>query len=252
MRRWTDSARCAAGGKGRGMTERRRPVQIALQWGLVALILVAVAGLGAAILSLPDEAPGLAPSVKARMASVAVSNPVTAVLLDFRGYDTLLELGVLLLAVVAVWSLGAAQPLPRPDKDSVLSQFVLTIGPLMILVAGYLFWRGSEAPGGEFQAGAVLGALGVILLLAGRDPPPRLLGWHLRAVLVAGPLVFLAVATAVMLISGTFLRYPPANAKAYMLLVELTAIFSIAVVLVSLYMGGRPLNHGENRRLDEK
>jgi len=34
-----------------------------------------------------------------------IKNVVTAVLLDFRGYDTLLEISVLMLATVAVFSL---------------------------------------------------------------------------------------------------------------------------------------------------
>ena len=42
------------------------------------------------------------------METSGVRNPVTAVLLNFRGYDTLLEMGVLLVALLGVWSLGTA------------------------------------------------------------------------------------------------------------------------------------------------
>jgi hypothetical protein len=65
-------------------------------------------------------------------------------------------------------------------------------------------------------------------------------GTPLRLVLVAGLLVFLAVAVAVMLPGGHFLEYPRPYAKVLMLLVEVAAIFSIGAVLVSLYAGGHP------------
>ncbi|MDF1529204.1 MAG: DUF4040 domain-containing protein, partial [Sedimenticola sp.] len=72
---------------------------------LIALILI-VLGLGYALLSLPEIADGLTLNVKEKMAQSGVKNPVTAVLLNFRGYDTLLEMVVLLLALLSVWSLG--------------------------------------------------------------------------------------------------------------------------------------------------
>ncbi len=46
-----------------------------------------------------------------------VTHPVTAVLLNFRGYDTLLEVAVLLIALVGTWSLRlgpAARGRDRP------------------------------------------------------------------------------------------------------------------------------------------
>ena len=41
-------------------------------------------------------------AVAAHMAESGVEHPVTAVLLNFRGYDTLLEVAVLLLALLGV------------------------------------------------------------------------------------------------------------------------------------------------------
>ncbi len=66
---------------------------------LIALLVSAVgAGLAYAVLSLPPVATGLKEAVADQLAQSGVSNPVTAVLLSFRGYDTLHEMGVLLLA----------------------------------------------------------------------------------------------------------------------------------------------------------
>jgi multisubunit Na+/H+ antiporter MnhB subunit len=208
-------------------------------WPALLLVLAALAGLGAALLELPADVPGLKTLVAERMPVGAKGNAVTMVLLDFRGYDTLLEIGVLLLAVTVVRSLGPVPVGRGGETTPVLTGFVGVVGPLMLVIAGYLFWVGSDAPGGEFQAGAVLGALGV-LLLAARRPTGRVPDAPLRLVLSAGLLVFLAVAVAVMLPGGHFLEYPRPYAKALMLLVEVAAIFSIGAVLVSLYAGGHP------------
>ena len=72
-------------------------VEAALQW-TVTLLCVAVAALLAwALAQAFDRGPQdtLAQTVSETLAASGVSNPVTAVLLNFRAYDTLLELAVL-------------------------------------------------------------------------------------------------------------------------------------------------------------
>ncbi|VAX05289.1 Na(+) H(+) antiporter subunit B, partial [hydrothermal vent metagenome] len=130
---------------------------------LVLLLSVLAAGLSYAVLSLPLQAPGLSSHVAANLETSGVSNPVTAVLLNFRGYDTLLELGVLLLALLGVWSLGAVPERRESPAGPVLDMLSRLLVPLLILVAGYLLWVGTHAPGGAFQAGSVLAAAGVLL-----------------------------------------------------------------------------------------
>ncbi|MGY4378523.1 putative MnhB-related membrane protein [Bradyrhizobium sp. i1.3.6] len=56
------------------------------------------AALAVTILLLPDPAPTLAPSVVANAGATGMTNPVTNVLMAFRGMDTMLEKVVLLLA----------------------------------------------------------------------------------------------------------------------------------------------------------
>ena len=86
------------------------PTQLTAMMRLIIALLLM--GLGAClaftILSLPSVAPGLTQTVNAQLGLSGVSNPVTAVLLNFRGYDTLLEMVVLLLALLGVWAIGSA------------------------------------------------------------------------------------------------------------------------------------------------
>ncbi len=71
-------------------------------WLLLPLFLVLAMGLGYAVLSLPDHTEGLQKMLTGKMEVSGVSSPVTAVLLNLRGYDTLLEIAVLLLALLGL------------------------------------------------------------------------------------------------------------------------------------------------------
>ncbi len=202
-------------------------------------------GLGYAVLSLPDQAIALKGMVEANLEASGVRNPITAVLLNFRAYDTLLEMAVLLLALIGVWSLGATPMRRGAAPGPVLSALVQGLVPLMILVAGYLLWAGAHAPGGAFQAGAVLAASGVLLLLTGKRLTIRLMGRPLRIVLLAGLGVFITVGIAVIPVGGMFLQYPPSLAGGLILFIEAAATLSIGAILTALFLGGRALSGGD-------
>ncbi len=208
-------------------------------WLLRLTLLLVAAGLGYVVLSLPESAPGLSNEIANNLASSGVNNPVTAVLLNFRGYDTLLELMVLLLALLGVWSLGVGMPAREEPTGQVLATLVQVLTPLLILVAAYLLWAGADAPGGAFQAGAVLAAALVLLLLAGWPLQNVLTGWALRLMLVAGPATFVALAGLTLLDTG-LLAYPPQHAATFIFILEAAATLSIAVTLAALFLGYRP------------
>ena len=207
----------------------------------LGLTLALVGGLSAALLTLPDDAPRLAETALSRTPESGVLNPVTAVLLNFRGYDTLLEVAVLLLAIIGIWSMArqARVWIKLPDTP-VLATFVRLVLPLMIIVGGYLLWLGADLPGGAFQGGAVLGGLGVLWVAAAVWLPPAWFRRLLRPALVVGLLAFLLVAVAVMFPSGLLLAYRPEQAKNLILLVESAAVISIGVTLTLLFIGGIP------------
>lgn len=210
------------------------------RWLLLPLLLALTVGLGYAVLSLPEHAEGLQKVVADKMEVSGVSNPVTAVLLNFRAYDTLLEMCVLLLALIAVWSLGPITQQGEAAPGAVLDILTRLLVPLLILVAGYLLWVGSHAPGGAFQAGAVLAAAGVLLMLSGWRLRVKLAGLPLRLMLIVGLLVFLVVVVALMLLGGNFLEYPPSITSALILLIETAATLSIGMTLAALFLGVQP------------
>ncbi|MCU0589345.1 MAG: hypothetical protein MUF52_14485 [Syntrophobacteraceae bacterium] len=195
----------------------------------------------AAVVELPPQWRGLLPEVRAQLARSGVDHPVTAVLLNFRAYDTLLEIVVLFLAALGVWSLGVVKP-GRTDSPAgpVLSALVRVLLPILILVSAYLLERGATAPGGAFQAGAVLGTAGVLFLLSDIPFSRAWFSWPLKTALIAGPGVFLGVAAFTVLIGYSLLQYPTAWATVLIVLVESVATISIAATLLVLFAGGRP------------
>ena len=204
--------------------------------------LLLAAGLALASVVVEPVAPGseLPAALTAARPDSGVSHPVTAVLLNFRGYDTLLEMLVLLLALLGVRSLGALPPMTAPAPPSpVLGELLRLLTPLLVLVAAYLLWRGASGPGGAFQAGAVLGAAGVLWLLAERPSSRGLERLPLRPLLVVGVGVFVAIGLCLAVTEGAFLAYPVAYAGGLIFLIEALATLSIAVTLVALFVGAR-------------
>jgi len=218
-----------------------------IRWLLFPLLLALAAGLGYAVLSLPDQAQGLQSAVAGQLEKSGVTNPVTAVLLNFRGYDTLLEMVVLLLALLGVWSLGASPPACEQSAPGpVLDTLTRLLAPVLVVVAGYLLWAGAHAPGGAFQAGALLGAAGVLLILTGGRFRHGLRRRALRVALVAGMVAFTAVAVLTLQGGRALLEYPPAQAGVLILLIETAATVSIGVTLAALFLGTEP--GGESER----
>jgi len=210
------------------------------RWLPIPVLLAIGLGVGYAVLALPEAGAGLSAAVAGGLRSSGVENPVTAVLLNFRAYDTLLEIAVLGVAVVAIWSL-AEMPRRRAGAPGlVLAFLVQVLVPFMMLLGAFLLWAGSHAPGGAFQAGAVLAAALVLLLLAGAPLPGTMAGWPLRALLMLGPVTFIAVGLAMIPLEGHFLEFPPAGAKHLILLIEAASAVSIAAILASAFRGGRP------------
>lgn len=210
---------------------------IALAAAVTLAAALAAGALIFAMLDLPPAPVRLPQQVMANMDISGVEHPVTAVLLNFRGYDTLLEVGVLLLALLGALAVAPDRPARRrvTAPEPVMEATVQFAVPLMAFFAIYLLWAGSHRPGGAFQAAAVLAAAAVLLDLAGllapRPPPGR---W-LRLGLVGGFLLFLGIA-AWLLAHGPLLGFPPESAGALILLIEAGLTVSLGLVLAGFYL----------------
>ena len=224
-----------------GKTRNRHRRFDALRLLFLCLIFCLIALLAAILCITSGTTPGLADAVASLQKQSGVESPVTAVLLNFRSYDTLLEVMVLLLAVIGVWSLTKA-PLSRQKVDisPVQMGLVRLLAPVLCLVAAYLVWQGSHLAGGAFQGGAILGAAGVLLLVSELDWPRAVPALVLRMGLVLGPLVFVGIALCCLFFTGDLLAYPSGTAGWLILLIETACALSIGLTLALLFGGGRP------------
>ena len=113
------------------------------------------------------------------------ANVVTAMIIGYRGFDTLGESCVLFLSVAAVMillrrdrnntsdfelrALQQEERLAQENGDMLLKQAAWILVPFIFLLAIYVLLNGEVSPGGGFSGGTILGA-GLILFSAAFGP----------------------------------------------------------------------------------
>jgi multicomponent Na+:H+ antiporter subunit B len=101
---------------------------------------------------------------------LGVANVVTAIIVTYRGLDTLGEVTVLFLSaaivglVLASGRQGEKQRQQLTPVGELLTMGMRLLVPLFMLLGVYIFVNGHLTPGGGFQGGAVI-ASGVLLTL---------------------------------------------------------------------------------------
>jgi multisubunit Na+/H+ antiporter MnhB subunit len=241
----------AAGALRRGQPHQARgprPGRRRLAWLGTLAGVVAAAGVAVAALDLPGDGPGLADAVAERLEETSVANPVTGVLLALRAWDTLLEVAVLLVGAAAVLVLRGeweVRMIARRRPDPLLSAFARLAAPVVLLVSGYLLWLGGSAPGGAFQAGALLGALGLVLALGGAADPAAVPGFWQRCALALGTAFFVGVALATTVAGPGPIGWPAAVAYETILAIETAIAISVGAALGALVLVAKPPRRGE-------
>jgi len=122
-----------------------------------------------------------------------MSNSVTALVFDYRGFDTLGEELILFISVVGVVALAreargeepevapeAARAESHPRGSDAVRLVGIVASALTLLLGLYVVAHGNLTPGGGFQGGVILGAALLVLYSAGAFPSLRRLepqGW---------------------------------------------------------------------------
>ena len=142
------------------------------------ILILLLAGIGAIFVGLmldytPDSELNLTARYYAEHAAqdIGAANIVTAIIVTYRGLDTLGEVTVLFLTA-AIIGLVLAQGKRRrdqPDRELPPAGELLVTGnrlllPLILLFGAYVSVHGHLTPGGGFQGGAIL-ASGILLML---------------------------------------------------------------------------------------
>lgn len=142
----------------------------------------------------------------AAAAEVGASNFVTAVVLGYRGLDTLGELSILFAAATAGGLvLGGAHHRRGAPAGLILRTGADLLFPLMLVVGLYIVMHGHLTPGGGFQGGVILAAAFFLPLLA-RPSDSLDHGWMTLIEGLAGA-AFIAIGVAA-LVKGEALLTP--------------------------------------------
>ncbi|MCB1122165.1 MAG: hypothetical protein KJT03_11490, partial [Verrucomicrobiae bacterium] len=161
-----------------------------------------------------------------------VPNMVTAVLADYRGYDTMFETVVIFtagIAIIGILRVYKKEKHPEPDpkltrtkNDLIIDTTCRLLIPIIQLFALYVVAHGHHSPGGGFQGGVIFGASFILLALARNlqatqkwVPEKRIL--NLAGI---GILIYAGFGVAALIMGSNFLDYGqldailPGDAKA--------------------------------------
>lgn len=223
-----------------GNESAEEPTTVRRRWPAALICTGLGAVLSVVMIQVAANRAAVPPALAEAVSTHPLDNPITVMLLDLRGYDTLLEVTVLLTAFLGVRILLEQTELPRlhaPQSTTPLmvDPLLAMATPVLLMTALYLFWTGMEAPGGAFQAGALLGALGVMYTLTGRFEPLDRTPVLLRLGLILGPGMFSIFACLALTWSEWPLAYPAGATGTAAVAIEFTLMISIALTLTLLF-----------------
>lgn len=101
------------------------------------------------------------------------ANLVTAVVVTYRGLDTMGEVTILFLtaAIIAFFLKKQSEVRNLRTNSEIFTTASKLLIPIIVLVGVYIFINGHLSPGGGFQGGAVIASAVILLLLAFPDKP---------------------------------------------------------------------------------
>ncbi len=240
-----------------------------MKWaGLIAVIFT-----GGVLLSAVDDFPDWGDKNSPANASVVsryyientirdseVPNMVTAVLADYRGYDTMFETVVVLIAGIAIMAIlrvmnqtpGGARPSPPHEEgdhhDIIIGTTCRLLIPVLQLFALYVIAHGHHSPGGGFQGGVILGASFILLAIAqGLGPALKRMPEKSYVKLAfVGVAIYAGFGLMCQFLGANFLDYgvlqvlmPASNAvearSHSMLGVEIGVAFTVSAIMFAIY-----------------
>ena len=186
-----------------------------------------------------------------------VPNMVTAVLADYRGYDTMFETVVIFIAGIGIIAVlrnfdgPYSSSIRRENNDEgsgLLARITCSlILPFIQIFALYVVAHGHHSPGGGFQGGVMLGASYILLALAFGLSKAKGYFSERRTMIFAAVGIFIYAGWGVLclLFGKEFLNYSVLDsllpgdvemARSHsMLIVEIGVAFTVTAIMFSMY-----------------
>jgi len=190
-----------------------------------------------------------------------VPNMVTAILADYRGFDTMFETTVVLIAGLAIFTIlnvGTMKenklgiPAPSYLDTEVPNDIIVRISarilvPVIQLFALYVLAHGHHSPGGGFQGGVILAASFIMMELTSDLKYETARFTNKVAILlgVLGVTIYSGWGTLALFFGGSFLDYSylapifpdvPEMARSHsMLAVEIGVAFTVSSIMLLIF-----------------
>lgn len=200
------------------------------------------------------------------MEDSGVPNVVSSLLADYRGFDTMLETGVVFTAGMALLALLRRKRTedefihyddPVPSSVIVATTCRLIV-PVIQLFGLYVLAHGHHSPGGGFQGGVILGSTFILYALSfglegGLSRLPERVGIVFSNF---GVLIYAGIGLSCVLAGAHFLDYgvlsswiglTPAETRSFGILgVEIGVAFTVMAVMFSIYADLSSAGHYED------
>lgn len=191
-----------------------------------------------------------------------VPNLVSAILADYRNFDTMFETTVVFTAGTAIFLILRLPLVPLAEarnrkkqlrkfetlpRDPILEMTCRLLFPPIQLFGLYVLTHGHYSPGGGFQAGVILGASFILLAIAFdlKAAQSRLAEALYGPLTALGVLFYIGVGVACLVLGGNFLDYDALRALVPLsqqeirsqgiLLVECGVTVTVGAVIFAIY-----------------
>lgn len=185
------------------------------------------------IIEIDSNSSGLLELAKENLEKSGVEYLVTAVVLNYRGFDTMFEIFVLALAFLGVSILSDKRVEALSENEPILNFFSSILIPLVLMVALFILYKGSYSAGGAFQASALIAGGLILSFLSSKNitfDENRLIYKFSFSI---GLIIYLLIALVGVLTSQMLNFY---SSGVLLMMLESSLTITISYILFSLYL----------------
>jgi multisubunit Na+/H+ antiporter MnhB subunit len=174
--------------------------------------------------------------IDTKLFETGVDSKITAVLLNFRGYDTLLETTVMMIALTGGYILSRSKEhkyFLTEDANPIFIHYVQIVFPLGFVFAIYIFYAGEYGSGGAFQSASIMCGVFVLLFYANRFKRY----YHTIFVVcsVIGLLIFIILGVLAIFVNNVFMKFILTFGKLSVMTIEFFLMISIATIMINFF-----------------
>ena len=169
-----------------------------------------------------------------------IPSAVAAILASYRGFDTLLETLVILIAAMAVLLASNKENHLLENKDILIRTMTRISLPIILLFALYIQFHGEISPGGGFQSGAIIatGLMVYAMVYGKKNFQTKLISEDkLKYLSVAGVISYVAAGFISIFTGLEFLNYTLFFSQAiWIMIVEAAVCISVTATMLLIYL----------------